>query len=284
MNDEIIIPDDPKLVMYCSLFDRPPMDTVLPFINLKYWILTFMGKYAEKMWSNIFLAFKGDPKTNYYPMSKEEMDDALNALTQTLLKIKNFSAGAFPGDTRVEMLSPEGNGDMYLNFYDKMNEEIMFGLFSSIASRKSAGVYKGNDLADEGHVRFMLSIRKNITDMFKTFYVTNLVDMPKENIHFILPELRATSIENVIKTLEVTGTLGVFKDAREKRRVVSQIIPWISDFVLTEKENEKLDKEFMEFNKPTQPKEGAIGGKSNNTNNRAKTSGARGGRTPKVSN
>jgi len=272
----IVIPDDPKLVIHCSLFDKPPMDTALPFIIMKFWIFTFMGKYAEKMWSNVLLAFKGDPKTNYYPTSKPEMQEALNDITSTLLKIKNFSAGAFPGDTRVEMHSPEGNGDMYLNFYDKMDQATMFALFSSIAARDSVGVYKGNAIADEGSVRFMLGVRKDMCDAIKTFYVENLVDMPKENIHFMLPELRATSVENVIKALEVGGTLGIFKDANEKRRVLSQIITWLADFKLTDAENSKLGKEFMDLNRPSQPADGSTSVKNPKT--KAKSSGAKGGR------
>ncbi len=278
---EIVIPDDQRVVLHCSLFRKPPMDAVLPWIVLKYWTLVFMGKVSEKVWSNIILAYKGDPATNFYPNSPQEMDEALEDITSTLVKLKNFSVGAFPGDTKVEVIQPKNNMSMYADMIHLMDQEIMLGLFSSIATRDGGSTKKDNSISDESTVRFLLGIRKKIENTIKRFYVMNLAPMPEEKIHFIWPELRTTSVENIIKAIEVSGTLGIFTDAREKRRVMAQVLPWLTEYEITDEQLAKLEKQFMELNKPSQPGEGNTTTKNPKT--KAKTDGAEGGRKPKTS-
>jgi len=259
---QIVIPDDQRLIIHCDMFKRAPMDAALPFIVMKYWILTFMRKYGEKMWAPYFLAFVGDPKTNIYPNSEQEMDEALDAVTETLVKLKNFSAGAFPGDTRMEIKEVSGKGQTYIDFVDMCNREIMFALNSSIAARESVGVYKSNQLADEGNVRFMKGIRKKYENILKRFYVMNITTgISEEDIVFMWPEMRSSGINDIANAIEKLSTYGIFKDANERRRAASQIFPFLMETDITKEEMAKMDKQFMDLNKPSQPKEegGALG-------------------------
>ena len=265
-HNPITIPDDQRVVIYASLFRKPPMNTVLPFIVLKFWILAFMRKYAEKMWAPYTFGFVGDPKSNVYPSNPEDMDDALNTMSAALVKLKNFSVAAFPGDQRVEIKELGNKGSTYIDYLNVMNREIMFGLFSSIAARESSGVYKANQIADESTVRFMMGIRKKMENVLKRFYVMNLTpDIKEEDIVFVWPELRTSGIDNIANSIEKLATYGIFKDANERRRAAAQIFPFLAETDLTAEEISKMDKEFVEMNKPSQPQSEAIKNGSKNT-------------------
>ena len=275
MSNEISIMDHPKLVIYTSFFKKAPMDTVLAFVVLKFWILTFIRKFAEKMWAPYMFGFVGDPKSNYYPDTEEEMDEALEFMAKTLVKVKNFSAAAFAGDSRVQVENLNSNGGTFLEFMGAMDRQIMFGLFSSIAARDSNGVYKANEIADETTVSFMKGIRRKIESELKRFYITNMVThLEEEDIKFVWPELRTSSVQNIATSIEKLATFGIFKDANERRRAAAQIFPFLLDESLSEEMLIKLDKEFVDLNKPSQPKDEANnsgetkGSKSSNTSQR----------------
>lgn len=249
---EIIIPDDPRISLYTSFFLRPPMDCVVPYVTIKYWILAFIRKYAEKMWAPPTIAYLGNEIA--YPNGPIEMQEGLSDLVSRLVQLKNFSSAAFPGNTRVEINELKGNGATYLEFMDKMDQHIMFGLFSSIATRESVGVYKGNATADEGTVRFMEGIRAKIENALRRFYVHNLVpDVKLDEIHFAWPELRTSSVQNMTGVLEIAVRSGVFRDAAERRRAFAQIIPFLSEKELTTEEVKRLDDELMTMVAPSQP-------------------------------
>lgn len=249
-----VIPDHQKLVIFNSFFRKAPMENALAFIVLKYWILAFMRKYSEKMWAPLMTAYVGDEK--YYPNGPQEMIKALRDTAQRLMQVKNFSASAFPGNTRVDVHELRSNGEIYLKFFEKMDQQIMFSLFSSIATRESSGVYKGNALADESTVRFMEGIRDKLEQGLKRFYSLNLLDgYDTEKIHFIWPELRTSSAENLVKVLDVAVKAGIFKDARERRRAFSQLMPFLGEYDLTDAENTVLQKEMVTMLAPSQKDE-----------------------------
>jgi len=279
-NYEIVIPDDQHLILHGSLYTRPPMDVVLPFIILKYWILTFMKKYADKSWSGILLGFVGDPKTSYYPRDPMLMQDSIDKTSVALNALRNFGVATFPGDTRVEQLNPPEQGKVLAEWFDKMNREIMFGLSSSIAARESSGVYKGNQIADESSVRFMKGIRTKLENLLKRFYVMNIVpDVDEGDIIFTWSELRTSSVENIADAFEKSVRYGVFKGANERRKAMAQIFSFLMDDTIDEATAARLDKEFMELNKPSVAGEGNVanngsakknGGSKSNSNSSGK--------------
>jgi hypothetical protein len=261
---KLVIPDDPRVISFCSLFRKAPMESVTPYVILKYWILTFMRKFSEKMWAPFITALVGNEKN--WPNGPLEMASALDDVTTRLSQLKNFSSASFPGNVKIDVHEPKTNGELYIKFFDKMNAEIMFGLFSSIAARESVGVYKGNELADESTVRFLEGIRNKIANTLKRLYIYNITpNLKEEDITIIFPELRSSTMENMIHAFEVGLNAGIFKDAKEKRLVYSQIIPLIGQTEISDAEIDKLDKEFITLNAPSQPGkttvEAAKGGK-----------------------
>jgi len=251
----IVIPDDPRIVVYGSLFKKPPMDGVLPFITIKYWIVGFIRKFAEKMWAPLVTAHVGSQWN--YPPSEPKMAEALTATLSILQKLKNFSSAAFPGNTELKVHDLKGNGQTYIDFMDKMDSQIMFGLYSSIAVRESSGVYKSNDLADESNVRFMEGVRDKIERMLKRFYVTNIVpDMEEDDILITWPELRSTGVENLVKLLDIAVRSGIFVDARERRKAFASVLTFLGEVDLTDADVAKLDAEAIKMLAPSEPKTG----------------------------
>jgi hypothetical protein len=249
---DIRVADDPRLVIYNSFFLKPPMDAVVPFVTIKYWIFAFIRKFSEKMWAPPTIVTVGNDLG--YPNGPVEMNAALTSALNSAAQLKNFSTAAFPGNTKVEIHELQNKGEAYLAFVDKMDQHIMYGLFSSIATRESTGVYKGNATADEGTVRFMEGIRDKIENTLKRFYITNIAtEATEEDIHFTWPELRSSSIDNIIRALEVAVTSGVFRNSQERRRAFAQVFTHLSDVDLTAEEDKSLQDEMVTMKAPSQP-------------------------------
>ncbi len=254
MKTEVRIPDDPRVVLYLSFFKVPPVHLIIDFIIFKIWIVAFMRKFAEKMWAPYMIAKVGDK--NSYPNSEPEMTAALGTVSAMLSQLKNFGTAAFPGNTQVDMIDPKANGDIFITMYNLMNQEIMLGLFSSIAVRESTGVYKGNELPDETTTRFYEGVRDKIEQALSRFYISNLpITSKDEDITYAWPELRTTQMAQIISSLEIATKSGVFTDAKEIRRAFSSIFPWLMEKDLTPEEVNHLDKERVTMLAPSQPGE-----------------------------
>jgi hypothetical protein len=266
---KITIPDDQRLIMHGNLFTRPPMDTALPYIILKYWLMTFMKKYADKSWAGILLAYIGDPKTSYYPSDPMDMQDAINKTTASLVKLRNFGAATFPGDTRVDQIEPPQQGKIYSEWFDKMNREIMYSFYSSINTRESNSTFRGNEVADETTVRFMKVVRRRVEHILRRFYVMNVVPGVKpRDIIFTWSEIRTTSVESIATAFEKFVTYGVFVDANERRRAASLVFEFLAENHLTDEQVKKLDKDMKDLNEPSRA-EGADNSQNSTKGNSA---------------
>jgi len=254
LKTEVVIPDDPRVCLHLSFFKRPPVHMIIDYIIFKIWIIAFMRKFAEKMWAPYMIGKVGDK--NSYPNSEPEMSAALEVVSAMLSQLKNFGTAAFPGNTSVDMIDPKSNGDIFIQMYNLMNQEIMLGLFSSIATRESTGVYKGNDLPDETTTRFYEGVRDKIEQTLSLFYTTNLpISSEIEDITYVWPELRSTQIAQIISSLEIATKSGVFINALEIRRAFSSIFPWLMEKEVSPEEVNRLDKERITMLAPSQPGE-----------------------------
>ena len=250
----VSIPDDPHLCIYCSLFKRAPMASVLRFVIYKHWIWWFLRKYAEKMWAPTRFAFVGDPKTTYYPQNDIEMGDALTTVNGIIIKMRNFSSATFPGNVRIEEHEPKNNGEVYLKYIDKLNESIMYGLYSSMATRSGDSVYKGSASPDEQLVKFLEGIRKKFERTIKRFYISNIVPgYDPKNIHFTWPELRVMNADQSATAFNIACQNGVFKDTRERRRAAAAFFPFLAETDITDEEGQKMEDEFITLRAPSQP-------------------------------
>lgn len=250
---QINIPDDPRICLYVSLFRRPPMNAINKYIVLKNWITWFIKKYSEKLWSPLLLAFVGDQ--NNYPISSEEMQEDLDNTTDVLRQLKNFANASFPGNTRIEVIEPKNNGEIYLKFMESMDARIMSGLFGSMALRESTGVYKGAAAPDEQLIHFLENVRDSIEFAIKRFYIYNIVPgLTMEEIELTWTELRSGQLKDIVKAFEIGCENIVFKNAQERRKALAQVFPSLMDDELTPKEMADMDALFEKIKSPSQPK------------------------------
>ena len=247
---EISIPMDNKLIMNISYFDGiAPMESAVPFVVLKYWILVYLRKFAEKMWSPMIFAFVGDQVN--YPQNPTVMSEALDGVASTLALTRNYSYQAFPGNTRVEVHAPKTNGQLYIDTYNLMNEQIMYALYSNMSSKESSGVYKANEIADESIIQFYRIIRDKIEIALSMFYKECL--NIKSKITFVWGELRTSQMETILHAIEIGLNGGIFKDAQERRIAMGKILPFLLDTTLTPEEIVKLDDQYITLKAPSQP-------------------------------
>lgn len=258
-HSQVIIKDSPDIVIHDQIFDIAPMKALVPYISFKHWDLVFMRKLAEKDWAPYLIATVGDIKNGYYPETGIEMKERLIATTNILSNLRNFSVAALPGDVKVDVVSLANRGKIYVDMFDKMNEQIMLGLYSSMSTRTGNSVYKGNELSDEATSRMMKGIQKNFENTLKRFYTTALIpEVEIEDIEFVWPEIKSANIDKMTKALEVASKSGVFSDASERRKAFSQIIPLLGKKNLTAEQIEKLDDLFVTLLAPSQPGESTV--------------------------
>ena len=254
----IVIPNHIQYVVTDSYFMSPPMDSALPFISFKYWLLTFMQKHSNKSLSGYLLGYIGDPASNIYPRQKE-MTQAIAGTVDVLRQMKNFGVAAFPGDTKIEQIKPPDAGGNYINLYNLMNSQIMLAMYGSMSMREGDSVYKSSENVNEGNSHFIKGVRTMIIEKLKDFYVTHVVpDREQEDIIITFPEIRYTDIDKVISAISEFSKLGIFVDANEKRRSASAVFPFLWEKSLTPEEQAKLHKEFIELNKPSVAGEGNV--------------------------
>lgn len=267
---DIVIPDNIKYTMSDSYFISAPVDRALPYMHFKTWLLTFMQKHANKSLSGYLIAYIGDPKSNIYPQ-KKMMDQAIVATRNVLQQMKNFGVAAFPGDTKIDQITPPDNGQNYINLYNLMNMQIMFALYGSMSMLEGDSVYKATERVDEVNSSFVKGIRMKMREKLLDIYTTHIVpNRNREDIVITFPEVRNTMLDKTINAIVEFSKIGIFKDSNEKRRAASVIFPFLWDNALSEEEKAALHKEFIELNKPSVAGEG----NKDNTQNKSKSNGS----------
>jgi hypothetical protein len=250
------IPDDPHVCIYSAFFRKAPMAAVNHLIVYKRWILMFLRKYAERMWAPSRVGYVGDPKTNFMPTGPEEMQVSLQLLSDSMLQLRNFSNVAIPGNYRIETEDIKNNGDVYLQYIDMLNEEIMFGLFGSMGMRRTTTTWKSNNLVDEAAVHVMDGIRREIETALRRLYIANITpDVKANEIIFHWSPLRSSSIQEYTNAIESLTKIGAFKDMHEVRRASSIVFPFLAETELTEPEAKKLFDFLVLMNAPSQKEE-----------------------------
>lgn len=271
----ISIAVDPEVSTWVKLFKRPPMAAASKFVVFKHIVMFFMRKYGEKMWAPLIFAMIGEPGTDQYPHTDEEMYEAQKQVLDMLSKSKNFGYGALAGNTRVETINPKVDGGLYLKYIAAMDEQIMYALFASMALKSGNSVYKGSDEERESRRNFLLAVRKEFTIVLKRLYISVVVpgyDADKIKVEW--PPIRSSTITDIARSFETFSKGGVFIDAQERRDVASQIWPSLRERKLTPAEITKLDDLFVTMLAPSQPGESTAsivkGGKNGKSDNDTK--------------
>lgn len=250
----INIPDDPSVFLNISFFRHPPMASINHLVAYKRWILMFLRKYAERMWSPTRIGKVGNPKTNFMPNSPEEMQEGIDNLAEAMLGLTNFANIAIPGHFDIETHEPSTNGEIYLKYIEMLNEEIMFGLFGSMGIRRATETWKSNNIVDESVVHVLSGIRREFESVLKRFYTAKLVpDVDPNDIVFHWSPLRTSSINDLGNTIEKLVKIGAFKNTKEIRRAAALAFPFLSEQDLTDEEDKDLWDYLVLMNAPSQP-------------------------------
>ena len=253
------IPVDPRVIIEVSFFERPPMAALNELVVIKRWVLWFLKKYAEKMWSPVRIGKVGDSKNNWMPNNEKQMDDEIERLSHEMTKLKNFTSIALPGYDSVETVELKNNGQIFLDTIKMLDEQLMFGIMGSMSMRESGTSTKAATLFDENLVHVLEMMRHELVSHLRLFYVMNLLtdfpDVKRDDIQFHFPPLRTATIDSICKSTETLAKIGVFKDMNEMRKAAGVAFPFLSEQELTAEEMGKQEDLFVLLNAPSQPDE-----------------------------
>lgn len=259
---QTVIPDEPSCAFYVSFFKKAPVSTVLSFMVLKRWIIFFIRKFAEKYWAPFLLGYVGSPETGYMPQTREDKKDSLNFTVDALRKVRNFGVGAFMGTTKVEVLDTKSaqNSDIYVNYIEMANKQIIQGLYGFIGIRETGQREYGRDIVMQGLLRFVRGIREKIGIKLRGLYANVVLPAygkeKKEttDINIIFPGINTENIRDVAYAIETAAKLGTFKDITEIRKILNPLWRHI-DENLDQSQIKEAKQVFMELNAPSR-KEG----------------------------
>lgn len=254
---ETIIPDEPNCCIYLSFFKSPPTSSVLHLMVYKRWITWFMRKFAEKYWAPFIIAYIGDPKSGMMPMNEPDKRDSLRLARDALVKIRNYGVASFLGHTRVETLDTKTakNSNVYTDYLEYLNKEIVMGLFGSMALRE-AKEKSPSDIVQQGYLRFIRGKRNSYGIYLRKFYAHVLLPafgingVEPTDIKIDWPQLKLENIKDILQSIEIAAKTGAFKDAKEIRKILTPIWRHIDDKI-TDKESKEMKQLFLEINSPS---------------------------------
>ena len=250
----IHIQDEPGVLLRTSFFIRPPISAVTQYIAYKRFILYFMRKYAQRLWTPFILLLAGDPKTNFYPDEGEEMQNAIDDLAEIIPEMVSFGGAALPGNTIIHEVGKGSarNSEVFVTYMEAMDKQIMMGIFASMALRDASG----SELATsrqlrEGFNQFLKGMRRRYATRLTRFYVKALlpahrIKVSMSDIEIDYSPLVTDSAADAMQAVQVGVDTGMFKDRNEVRKAGQVIYPWLEQ--LTGGENKKI--KFPVENKP----------------------------------
>jgi len=259
---QTVIPDEPTLAFYVSFFKKAPVSTVLqPMVN-KRWTFWFIRKFSEKFWAPFLIGYIGDPESGYMPMKREDIKDSLNFTVDALRKIRSFGVGAFMGTTKVDVLDTKTgqHSDIYVNYIDMYNKQIIHGLYGFIGIRETGQREYGRDMVMQGLLRFVRGLREKIAIKLRGLYTK--VVLPaygKErkdttDVNIIFPGINTENIRDVAYAIETAAKLGAFTDVTEIRRILNPLWKHI-DENLDQAQIDEAKRIFLELSAPSRKEE-----------------------------
>jgi len=234
-NKAIHIQDEPGVILRTSFFIRPPITGVLRYIAYKGFILYFMRKFAQRLWTPFILLLAGDPKTNFYPDEGQEMQDAIDDLAEIIPEMVSFGGAALPGNTIIHEIGKGSakNSEVFITYMEALDKQIMMGIFSSMALREASG----SELATsrqlrEGFNQFLKGMRRRYATRLTRFYVKALlpahrIKVSMNDIEIDYSPLVSDSAAEAMQAVEIGVNTGMFKDRNEIRKAGQVIYPWL---------------------------------------------------------
>lgn len=254
---DIMIPDEPNVVLRTSYFIKPPVGSILHFITGKRWTFYFMRKFAQKHWAPFLVALIGDPNSNFYPDEPEAMDEAIALVQDMLPKISNWGGVVLPGIVNLKTLDTQSakSAQIYRDAIELYNKEIMWGLYASMAQRDASGNEQSTQRGIlDAFYTFLETMRRKYTNTLTRFYSKCLLpawgirDVKQKDIKTEFSPLKRTGYLEIAQAIERLNTIGLFKDDNEARKAGSIVFAHLT--ALTDEENkprgQKLMKELNE--------------------------------------
>jgi len=249
---DIMIPDEPNVILRTSYFIKPPVGSILHFITGKRWTFYFMRKFAQKHWAPFLLARIGDPNSNFYPDDPEAMKEAMSLIQKLLPKVSNWGGIALPGIIDLKTLDTQSakSAQIYRDAIELFNKEIMWGLYASMSQREASG----SELATqrgilEGFYTFIETMRRRISNTITRFYSKCLLpawgirDVKQKNIMYEFSPLRRSGYLEIAQAIERLNNAGLFKDDNEARKAGSIVFAHLK--ALTDEDNKKRGQPLM---------------------------------------
>lgn len=243
----IRIQDEPTVILRTSFFIKPPISGVAQYIAYKKFILYFMRKYSQRLWTPFILLLAGDPKTNYYYDDPQDMQDAMADLAEIIPDMVSFGGAAIPGNTIVHELGKGSarSSEVFVHYMEALDKQIMIGIFSSMGLREASGVELATSRTlMEGHNQFLQGMRRRYAIGLTRFYVKALlpahgIKVPMNDIEIDYSPLRTDSAEAIMRAVEIGVNTGMFKDRNEVRKAGQVLYPWMEQ--VSSGENKKLE-------------------------------------------
>lgn len=257
---EIHIPDEPDVLIRTNMFIRPPISAALHFITYKRYILYFMRKYSQKFWTPFLLFLVGDPKTNYYPDTDDDMQEAIDDIAQVAPNMVNFGSLVVPGNVRAEELGKQSarGSEIYVTYMDALDKQIAMALYASMGLVEGRGIELSTQRGvKETRMQFIEGIRRRYKMNLEKFYVkcllpANGIKMSLNDIDLEYPPLKFEASEEIMRAIELGRSTGMFADRNELRKAGQTVWHWLEK--LPEQENAKIN-----FQMPVQTSVGAFG-------------------------
>jgi len=243
---EVHIQDEPNVLLRSNFFIRPPISAAVQYIGYKRFILYFMRKYAQRLWTPFLLFLVGNPMTNYYPDNPEEMQDAIDELSDIIPLMSSFGGAAVPGNVIVQEIGKNTarSSEVFIQYMEALDKQTMMAIFGSMGLREASG----NELATsknirEGWLQFLQGIRRKRATRLTRFYTKCLlpahgIKLTKEDINIEQSPLKFESSKEYMEAMETAYNIGAFKDRNEIRKASQTVLSWLEP--LSARENKKV--------------------------------------------
>jgi hypothetical protein len=246
LGKEIHIQDEPSVLLRTSFFIKPPISPVVQYIGYKKFILYFMRKYSQRLWAPFLLLLAGDPKTNYYYDDPQDMQDAIDDLSEIIPEMVSFGGAAMPGNTVVHEIGKGSakNSETFVKYIEALDKQIMLGIFSSMGLREASGTELATSRQlREGYNQFLLGLRRRYATRLTRFYTKALlpahgIKLSMEDIEIDYSPLKTDSAAETMQAVQIGVDTGMFKDRNEVRKAGQILYPWLEQLIGVE--NNKL--------------------------------------------
>lgn len=234
---EIRIPIKPDVVIKNSFFLRPPVASATHYMVYKRFILYFMRKYSQNLWTPKLLFMVGNPMSTQYPVDDEDMQQAIDDVAEIIPELTTFSAAAMPGNIMpIEIGKNSIRGSLaFIEYINLLNKEIMMAQFASMGLRDASG----NELATsrtlkEIYLQFIQGIRKKYSHSLEIFYrkalcKINGIHLSPGDINIEHSPLKFEPTQEYMSGIDLALKAGVFKDRNEVRKAAQTIWSWIEE-------------------------------------------------------